>query len=316
MIEKKYKYIQVILLFCVFLSTKASSVVQNHKQIDSDSNKSVTDFTNILKKPFIFWYERKWGEGDLQPLQLFAKSGIFSHVLLTGMHNYDVPSYEILPRFKHALEICRANNVEIIWERLLFPGKKLRDFNELTVFDPNYYIEQIKNIKEEARRSGIKLVALDAEPYGNSPLWKYRETPFSNSDYEKIVKAIDKAIQVEGQVDFILPSASSKKNHLYNATVKLGKYIIAEYTYYDLPKSVKQDPRRPYDFFGAYVSVTKENRTKPNLTLYTPKEILERQDLWATKKGLFIYVRVKDAMEVAQEFCNIKNESFKQNYQE
>ena len=57
--------------------------------------------------------------------------------------------------------------------------------------------------------------------------------------------------------------------------------------------------------FGAYVGVTKENKKHPHLPLFTPREILERQDLWAHKKGLFVWAG-GDPHGVALEFSRIR----------
>jgi len=265
------------------------------------------DVNNV--KPVVMWYSRQWGWGRYEPLENITGSGFFSHVMLVGLHRNYVPNYIDNPRFKKAVKICRDNGVEVIWTRFLFPNHKIKGFTLETAFNPGYYIDQIQNIKREAAQAGIKLVAFDTEPCCKSPLVPYKSKPFSKEDYEKISTAIKVAIGYAGPVDYVLPSAAAEENHLYNAAAQIGKYIIAEYTYYDLPVVHRNNPdkNRPYDIFGAYVGVTKENKHNPNLNLYTPKEILERKELWSHKKGLFIYSG-NAAPEVSREFWKLKED--------
>lgn len=260
-------------------------------------------------KPMIIWYSRRWGGGLYEPLRLATSSGVFSHVMLMGLHTFDVPTYLDSPRFRKAFKLCKENNVKVIWARRLYPGHKLREFTLEDAFDPEYYLQQILSLKQEARKMGVNLTAFDAEPYTNCPLkpFKLKGNDFPKAEFEKISKAINIAIEAAGQVDFILPSKTTSNQHLYNATCALGKFAIAEYTYYDIPWSHSKilEKKRPYDIFGAYVGVTKENKKHPHLPLFTAKEILQKQYLWAHKKGLFIYAGYDDPGSVAREFLRI-----------
>lgn len=269
-----------------------------------DSNSSQTPL-----RPMIIWYSRRWGGGLYEPLRLATSSGVFSHVILMGLHKFDVPSYLDSPRFKKAFKLCKENNVTVIWARRLYPGHKLNGFTLKDAFEPEYYLWQIRSLKQEARKMGVNLTALDAEPYTKCPLkqFKLEGDDLPKAEFEKISKAINIAVEAAGQVDFILPSRTTSRQHLYNATCAIGKLAIAEYTYYDIPwtHSKKLEKQRPYDIFGAYVGVTKENKKHPHLPFFTPKEILERQYLWAHKKGLFIFAGYDNPGRVAREFLRI-----------
>ena len=302
----------IFLSVSLLLAVASGLTAAGHNQANPDESELKVDGNTAPSKPIIIWYSRQWGWDRHRPLELAVTSGKFSHVLLTALHEYDVPDYwnnpEFRPRFKRALKLCRDNGVEIIWTRYLYPGHKLGDFTVKDAVGPDYYIDQITKLKREAKRAGIKLVAFDLEPIGKCRLNHYRKNSFSKEDFSKLVSAINQAVKVAGKVDYVLNSAAAQERHLYNATVKLGRQIITESTYYDLPIVHKRnpDPNRPYDIFGAYVGVTKRNKKNPHLTLYTAREILARQDLWAHKKGLFIYAG-NDAPEVALEFWKIKN---------
>jgi hypothetical protein len=259
-------------------------------------------------KPMIIWWARL--EDDHETLRLAISSGIFSHVMLRGLHRFDRPDYSTNSNLKKALNLCKKKGVKVIWTRWLYPGYEVNNFRFEDIFDAQYYVQQLREIRKEAKLMGIDLVAFDAEPYGNSPLKPLKLYPprkLSETEFNALNNAVKNAIKVEGQVDFILPAGTGLPRHLYNATRSLGKLVIAEHTYRDIPAKIK-DKRRPYDIFGAYVSVTKKDPTGQKTPVFTPKEILERQTLWAHKKGLFVYPsHVPDiSAAVALEFSKIK----------
>lgn len=92
---------------------------------------------------------------------------------------------------------------------------------------------------------------------------------------------------------------------MYRPVQKLGKFSIAEHTYYN-NSSRLHCKDNIFDVFGAYCSKDPYRPESPSSPRFTPREILERQDLWAYKKGLFIYPGVdENASEVAFEFSKI-----------
>jgi hypothetical protein len=286
---------------------EASSSAKNNS---GDPNKVVTNKASLESpsRPFIIWYHTI--ETGPEILRLAISSGIFSHVMLRGLHEFDRPIEVILnnPNFTKCLKYCRERNVEVIWARWLYPGYKFKGFSFKDAFDSQYYIRRIQQIRKEARLMGIDLVAFDAEPYGHSQLNRLKpdkQINLSEAEFEALNDAVKTATNVAGQVDFVLPSGAMTHRHLYNATHHIGKFAISEYTYYDNPWRLKV--KVPYDVFGAYVSVKKENKKHPDLPYFTPREILEKQKLWSHKKGLFIYPGMpKESGAVALEFSKIK----------
>ena len=82
------------------------------------------------------------------------------------------------------------------------------------------------------------------------------------------------------------------------------KIKIAEHTYYNIP-FLHNDKRRPYDVFGAYVNTVTTNEKYPDRPYFTPREILERQDLWTHKKGLMLYPKEDKVRQVSEMLADI-----------
>ena len=256
-------------------------------------------------RPMIIW----WGSLYRSPeiLRLVLSSGVFSHAVLVERSDFQRPNYLTQPNFKKAFEICRQNNVKVIWTRWLYSSQPVRAISTADLFTTEYYVERIRRIKAEARRMGADLVAFDAEPYSDSPAMQFKSRNLTASEARRLETAIKSAVKIAGPVDLVIPEGTPRYHpHLYEATRAIGRLVMSTQTYYDR-KPLKG--QRPYDIFGAAVSVSKKNARFPRLPLYRPREILERQDLWAHKKGLFIYpYDLKDAEveSVARDFSLIK----------
>lgn len=254
-------------------------------------------------RPIVIWYQDPWRDPNV--VRLVLKNNIFSHVMLVGLHKFDSPNYYKKPFVKETIRLCKENGVRVIWTRWLYPGYRFEKFNNQDAFEAMYYVQQIRLLRQEARLLGVDLVAFDAEPNAYATMKSLKRRKLPRDEFEKMRNAVKTAVAVEGQVDFILPAGKSYLQHMYNAARYLGKHVIAEFTYYDRAGKIK-NTKIPYDIFGAYVSVRKQNKTHPQLPYFTPREILSRQDLWADKKGLFIYPgNRKNALEIALEFSKI-----------
>lgn len=277
----------------------------------NDTNAVREKAVSIVKKnrPMIIWFHDL--EKDPEILRLAISSGIFSHVMLEGVNQLDRPNYYTVPKFRKALEVLRKHkDVKIIWCRWLYPGHKLDSFRFEDAFDAQYYVRQIRQIRKEAKLMAVDLVAFDTEPYVKCPLLAIPSRRIAEAEFNVIRDAIRTAVKAEGQVDFVLPAPfifPGPVKHLYAATSEIGENVIAEHTYLDVPQK-REDKRRPYDIFGASVRITKENKEHPEHPRFTPREILKRQDLWAHKKGLFIYpgTTKNDVTATALEFSKIR----------
>jgi len=270
-----------------------------------------TPSTEIPSRPVIIWWARLWDDPEI--LRLAISSGVFSHVMLVSLHEFDRPGDIALsdPNLVKAVRYCKEKGVKVVWTRWLYPGYNQKKFKFKDAFDADYYKARIRELKSEAKAMGADYVAFDAEPYAKSVLTPYktlRKCKLSKAEFNDMNRAIQVAVEAEGKVDFILPAATRFGRHLFDATRNLGELAVNEDTYYDVP--ARRRNIRRYDIFGAYVGVRKKNDKHPKLPLFTPREILERQDLWAHTSGLFIYPgSAKNTALVAREFSKIKKVS-------
>jgi len=262
----------------------------------------------VSDRPMIIWFHDI--ETGTEALRLALSSGIFSHVLLEGVSELDKPDYFVKPKFREALRVLhKYKNVKFIWCRWLYPGHKFDHFKLKDAFEVEYYTKTIRCLKQERKLLEADLIAFDAEPYVKCPLKTFPNRRISESQFNMMRNTIMAAVEAEGKVDFVLPAPfifPGHLKHLYAATSEVGETVIAEHTYRDVPK-MRNDKRRPYDVFGAYVSMSKEDLKNPKKPYFTPREILERQELWSHKRGLFIYPgNAENAISVALEFSKIK----------
>ena len=302
-------FLAVIALMLLLAVIRASVAGRNRNGAERAAGQSGA--AQAVDRPMIIWFHAF--ETDPELLRLAISGGIFSHVMFRGLHEFDRPEEVIFahPNLKKVLTLCKDNGVEVIWLRFLYPGYRFRGITTFrSICDASYYAQRIRQVKKEGKRMGVSLVALDAEPYGQSPLKPlkmpktYKLTP---EQYNALNNAVQTGVRAAGKVDFVLPAVSPYSRHLYNATPALGKLVISEHTYRDIPWKLK-DKRRPFDVFGAYISIKKDNPTHPDGPgpFFTPREILARQDLWAQKKGLFIFPGYGDRLvEVVHEFSKI-----------
>lgn len=261
--------------------------------------------TKLQQRPMIIW----WGAlvDDPINIELAVSSGIFSHAVIVDRCDLQRRRPWLLANFPKAVAACKRHNVKIIWTRWLYPSQPIKGLEFEDIFEASYYINRIRRIKYEAERFGFACVAFDAEPYANSPAMALKIRNLTKPEFVKLNAAIKTAVEVAGHVDFVIPEgAPSFSLHLYDATRNLGKLVIATQTYYDIPPDhpKKAGKLRPYDIFGAYVSVTKQNTRHPEWPLFTPREILQRQDLWVRKKGLMVFP--EENRKVAETFFRIK----------
>ena len=279
----------------------------------ADSNSVVNNSSSAQKqsKPMIIWWARSID--GFETARLAASSNFFSHVMIANAHKAAELDRQVKADIKKIIKFCKQKDIKVIWMRWLYPGGgpglKLGGFTLKDAYNTDYYISQIKNIRKEANELGIDLVSFDVEPYGACPLIPLKSRKLSKVEFKAMNNAINNAIEVAGKVDFVVPADGEYKMHFWNCTRRLGKLTISEHTYYDLPSThTKQmEEKRPHDIVGIFVDVRKENPYNKHLPFFTPREILEQQDLWTHKKGLLVYTENKQrAILVADEFSRIK----------
>ncbi len=300
----------------LFIFTIVSGIVllmlTNFCVSNTDSNIPVQEIDDSnapqpKDKPIIIWFHNV-PMTKAVILEKAISNGIISHVLLLYQHRLDAPlTGAMLDRTMQAAAVCKKYDTKIIWARTLWPTHNVESFRYSDFFDPNYYARAIKEVQLEARAIGAEFTGIDIEPYGSFPFKKQllRGGVGSGKEYEPLVSAVKEAVSMSGQVDFVMPTYTASPRYIYNVVVELGKWKIAEHTYFDNPKKIN-DRRRPFDIFGAYISTTKRNRRNPKTPFFTAKEILERQELWAHKRGLMLYPKEDEIKAVANQLSQIK----------
>ena len=276
-----------------------------------DPNKTNSTIT-IPAQPIIIWFHTVGKDPNI--LRIALSGGVFTHVMLSGVHYDDIPDYFSRRDcdFQELLKICKQANIKIIWNRWAWPGYNFKNFTWDDIFNPAYYAKQIRHIKKEARQIGAHFTCLDFEPYGKSLVKPLRIGNMPEKEYSQLTQAVETAVEQVGQVDYIMPAAypypyfTRFERDMYRPLQKLGKLSIAEHTYYNNPAYFHY-PDNTFDVFGAYCRKDPNNLGVPSCPYFTPREILERQDLWKHKKGLFIYPgEGKNALETALEFSKIR----------
>jgi hypothetical protein len=269
------------------------------KNVDSSSSSPI----KMPSKPTIIWMHN-CPVHDSNTLDLAISSGVITHVWMLYLHPADAPLAK-LDKARRDIAICRKRGVKVIWARTLWPNYEVKYFEKRFMSDPNYYRKFIDTMRTEASILGADFTAVDTEPYASFPFLEVRGKPLSKEEFAAIKNAVEQAIKEKGQLDFLAPSCGYFPFHIYDAVKELGKLKVAEHTYYNIPNKIN-NPNFPYDIFGAYVNVTAYNKDHPSAPFFTAQEILSRQDLWATKKGLFISANHNNIKKVAEILSEIK----------
>ena len=256
------------------------------------------------EKPIIMWYH-SGEQTSMLPLKTALSSGLITHVFINYRRRSDGPWYAER-RVREAIKVVKKSDAKLVWGRTLWAWYKIENSRYSDLFDPSHYIREIQNVKAEAKAIGADFTALDAEAYGVSPIRAYligKNRLRLNKEQKKRLKlVIDKAIKVAGKVDFIAPAGSTNHDSPYNFIAELGKNRIAERTYYDNLRTINY-LKYPYQIFGMYVKISKENKDKPHNPYFLVPEIFERSELWSNRKGVLIYSRTSESLAVAKELA-------------
>lgn len=272
-----------------------------------ESYVQVNDVNNTppVTKPMIIWYHGGSGY-SLESLKTAISSGLITHAMVIYMHRADA-DWKTNANVRKAIEIVKKSDVKLIWGHSLWPlyaneAIKLSDF-----FDPNYYIQEIKALRSEAKKIGADFVCLDNEPYGNS-LMKYylkgRRKPTAK-EREKLKAAIEQAVATVGKLDFTMHAGAIGRPS-FAILAQLAQNRICEQTYWfdeERYKTIKY----PYEIFGVYVNTVRSRPEKPNAPYFLVSDVFERSWLWSDKKGVFLYADRKKALAVSRELLAYVN---------
>ena len=259
---------------------------------------------NYTSNPAIIWFHNA-ATTELNTLTKAVSNSIITHVWIIHLHPHDVKLQDILLQTLKAASICKKNGVKIIWARALWPSYEVKNLRKTILFDSNYYKNFIDEILEEARIIGAEFTGVDTEPYAFFPYKDIKKIPLSRKEFIAVKQAVESAVSDKGKIDFLMPASGASPTHIYNALLPLAKLRIAEDTYYDIPSKLKEK-NRPFDVFGAYVNVSKENPKYPKAPFFTLREILvERRNLWRHKEGLMLYPKEDKINQLAEMLSRI-----------
>lgn len=294
----------MLTLFCFGLcyaaevnSVKKTNVASLEQQKVNDSNESASPTTS---QPIIIWHWSSYYD-DLKPLRLALSTGLINHVSIGMMSRRD-SDYTKNSKVLSAIKMVKDSGAKLIWLRWLWPAYGIEQSRPEDLFDPNFYIQEIRFIRAEADKISADFVAFDTEPYGNSPMsaYKKKEIILKAKDLQRLRSTIKKVIDTVGKVDFILPAGWRGNLLPHDIIAELGTNRISEGVYYFNYRRIKR-VRVPYEIFGAYVNTTRENKRYPDLPYFLISDIFDNSYLWSSKKGIWLYPRERKAEAVARE---------------
>lgn len=241
-----------------------------------------------VAQPVVIWFHSV-SSNSLESLQQALSSQLINHVLMLYMHRNDA-DWQTSEKAQAAIELVKASKAKLIWCRDLWPYYKIKDGQAEDLFDPNYYVNEVKHLRAEAAAIGADLVALDTEPYGDSPLKKYlkNKQAYTAGNFRNLTTTIESALQRLKKVDYILPAGSTARLHPYNLLSQLGVNRISETTYYNRSDRVARI-KYPYEIYGVYVRPYRRNPDHSLLPFYLVTDVFEQSQIWSHKKGVMLY---------------------------
>ena len=281
-------------------------VIQHHlslaqeEDMGAEPNTVLTRAPTPRTPPMIIWYHSTQGY-SLESLQLALSSGLVSHVMVSHQHRQDAP-LDQADEAKAAIEWIHAAGKKVIWTRTLWPYRPTETVKPATLFDPNYYINEIQILRQEAQTLKADYIALDTEPYGQSGMRASLKSddPWDSSLQVHLSGVIQQVVQQAGAVDFILPGGSLRDDHPYNILARLGTYRISENTYYANDKIIRSI-RYPYEIFGVYLKTQPQNQNYPDLTFYRVPDVFDQSQRWSKRRGVLLYTDKDHAEAVAHD---------------
>ena len=266
---------------------------------DSTDSEDQESSGSKIQLPIIIWHFS--GNRDtVSSLKLALSSGLINHVSIGGYHRKD-PYLINKTRVDEAIKTVKKSKAKLIWIRSLWPFYDNKGITPDILFDPNYYIGEIQILQSEADKIGADFVGFDVEAYGKSPVRVYHkgQVKLSTQQRQRLKSVIEQVIEKVGKVDFIMPAGWKGNRMPYMTIATLGKNRTSEFVYYANYNRIKRY-KAPYEIFGAYVNISRENELWPKLPYFLIPEIFDNSYLWSDKKGLWLYPKEKNAEAVAE----------------
>jgi len=300
------KLVRMLILFSVIAVGGMVTAVMiaiccgNNNAGEPNQTAQKTEVPQPNDPPIIIWYHHVYKDRPIA-LRTALYSGLITHAMIKDVHRKDI-HYKNDADVLEALKIAKSFDVKLIWSRPLWPGYGIEQSSTEDLFDPNYYIQEIKILRAEANEVGVDFVALDTEAYAHAPVGKYlrHKHGLNTKQREKLKLTIGKVIKAVGKVDFVYPGGSIYSQHPANTLGRLGKYRISGYFYYGNEER-RKSMRFPYHIVGIHVNTTRENKKHQQLPYYYVSEVFTQSHLWSGKKGVFIYPHDRKGLAIAKE---------------
>lgn len=249
-------------------------------------------------KPFpILWFHGY--NSSLESLQIAVNCPAITHVMLESMHPNDT-DWRTDSRLVEAIRIVKNSPARLIWCRNLTPYYQSNGFVIEDLYDPQFYIQALRTLRNEAEQIGADATAFDTEPYAYSPFKALaKETVLPSADVvAQISSAVQQAIRQEGQANFVLPAGSWNGGHPYDALAALGQQRIAESTYSGRYEIYIHIPYA-YDIVGFYLNLVDRDEGSEERKYTLVDDLFHRPELWAGKAGIFLFPKRPGEEQIA-----------------
>ena len=256
---------------------------------------------SFKKKHFIIWYHNIH-YSDVSNLETILRSGIITHIMLASGHRFDY-NYRTSKEIKNIINTIRTNQVYIIWTKPLWPVDKIKDISGDMLYSSEFYLNEIKTIKLEAKEIGADYTCFDTEPYGRAPVKKYfKGSPQLKANNILLNDAINGATASCNCVDFILPAGSVHARSPYQIIARLGRYKISEDTYYFYKEKKYERIKYEYDILGIYIPFNRNLKFSRNNTI---GEIILRGLSISKNIGILLYPKEDSIQMIANTICQL-----------
>lgn len=228
------------------------------------------------------------------------RSKLITHVAIFS-GNRVTSDFLNAPQTREAIAVAKEAGVELILIRYLWQTQPSADTELSVLSDVDYYVREIDLARRDAVLIGAVYVGFDTETYGPTAIAAHFRAPdgFLEEDYHSLAATLAEVISQVGQVDFVLPAGSGRRNHPYTALAGLGKQRISESTYYDNERDIDSIPYS-YELAGMHTNVVKDRSGRPTKPYFLPEEVFgNKSHIWKRKEGLMIWPREFRAGEVA-----------------
>ncbi len=251
-----------------------------------------------VAQPAVIWFHSV-SSNSLASLRQALSSRLINHVLMLYMHRNDA-DWRSSEKALAAIDMVKKSKAKLIWCRDLWPYYKIKAVQAEDLFDPNYYVTEVAHLRAEAAEIGADLVALDTEPYGDSPLKQYlkNKQAYTAGNFRSLTATLEHALKRLKKVDYILPAGSTARLHPYNLLSQLGVNRISETTYYNRSDRVARI-KYPFEIYGTYVRPYRGNPEHARLPFYLVTDVFEQSQIWAHKKGVLLYTDGKHCEKTA-----------------